>query len=234
MRAFLVAAGLLFSAALVSPVLAVSVTMSPPPKVLPPTAPKLAPVVPLRTQAPPSTKTPSDFGHVSVPAKIEAAPPKVAPETQAGQPKPQHQAKATCPCDCPKSAKRQAETHHVSHRRFSIVSYHYASAAPFHPSWRAPYYQPYGARMSYGPSRAYEEGLHIDRDGWSGGVGYAAEGGGGGGFVDGYGQLHFATGNENGPTYNSYNQSFQTNPSQAGPFQPRLMGGFAPSGSGGQ
>jgi len=42
--------------------------------------------------------------------------------------------------------------------------------------------------------------------------------------------VHFGTGGsvENGPTYNSYNQSFQYNPSQPGPFQNRLMGGFAP------
>ena len=73
------------------------------------------------------------------------------------------------------------------------------------------------------------EGLKIEDRGWTGGVGYAPDGGGGG-FVDGYGQVHFANGGgENGPSYNSYGQSFQFNPSQAGPFQPRLMGGFAPS-----
>jgi hypothetical protein len=75
--------------------------------------------------------------------------------------------------------------------------------------------------------------MQIDPRGFNGGVGYGADGGGGGGgagFVDGYGQVHFASGGgvQNGPTYNSYNQSFQYNPSQPGPFQPRLMGGFAP------
>ena len=78
------------------------------------------------------------------------------------------------------------------------------------------------------------EGVRIEDRGWTGGVGYAPDGGGGGGFVDGYGQVHFANGGgvENGPTYNSYGQSFQFNPSQAGPFQPRSMGGFAPPGTG--
>jgi hypothetical protein len=69
-------------------------------------------------------------------------------------------------------------------------------------------------------------GLQVDRYGWTGGVGYM---GGGGDFVDGYGMVHFAGGGsiQNGPTYNSYAQSFQFNPSRAGPFQPRVMGGFA-------
>jgi len=84
---------------------------------------------------------------------------------------------------------------------------------------------------AYGPPpEAYDEaGLQLDRGGWSGGVGGDPEGGGGGG--GGFGQLHFNNGGneENGPTYNSYNQSFQSNPSVAGPFRPRLMGGFAPS-----
>ncbi|HEU0160783.1 MAG TPA: hypothetical protein VFQ69_00120 [Rhizomicrobium sp.] len=80
----------------------------------------------------------------------------------------------------------------------------------------------------YGPPPGYyEEGLRVDENGWSGGVGAFADGGDGGG---GFGQLHFGNGGsvENGPTYNSYNQSFQYNPSMAGPFRPRLMGGFAP------
>lgn len=80
----------------------------------------------------------------------------------------------------------------------------------------------------YGPPPGYyEEGLRVDENGWSGGVGAFADGGDGGG---GFGQLHFGNGGsvENGPTYNSYNQSFQYNPSVAGPFRPRLMGGFAP------
>ena len=71
---------------------------------------------------------------------------------------------------------------------------------------------------------------HVDDKGWTGGVGYNAEGGGGGGggFTDGYGQVHFANGGgaQNGPTYNDYNQSFQSNPSVPGAFQHRLMGGL--------
>lgn len=81
-----------------------------------------------------------------------------------------------------------------------------------------------------------EPGLAIDRNGWSGGVGgYAAEGGGGGGV--GLAIIAQGGGGLNGPTYNDYGQSFQYNPSQAGPFRNRLMGGFAPppksSGGGG-
>ena len=103
-------------------------------------------------------------------------------------------------------------------------NYNYVAATPWHGPWRA-------APMGYGPPPGvYErEGLRIDDGGWTGGVGYASDGGGGGG----YGQAYFANGGglENGPTYNSYGQSFQYNPSQAGPFQPRLMGGFAPPAS---
>jgi hypothetical protein len=70
--------------------------------------------------------------------------------------------------------------------------------------------------------------VHIDQGGWTGGVGYGAYSGGGG-FVDGYGQVHFANGMQNGPTYNSYSQSFQTNSTgRAGPFVPQRMGGAAP------
>lgn len=81
------------------------------------------------------------------------------------------------------------------------------------------------------PMPAPAPDMPIDDRGFTGGVGYGAEGGGGGGgFMDGFGQLHFGVGGsvENGPTYNSYGQSFQYNPSQAGPFRARQMGGFAP------
>ena len=75
--------------------------------------------------------------------------------------------------------------------------------------------------------------MHVDDKGWTGGVGANADGGGGGGggFMDGFGQVHFAQGGgtQNGPTYNDYNQSFQSNPSAPAQFQPRLMGGLAPS-----
>lgn len=68
-------------------------------------------------------------------------------------------------------------------------------------------------------------GLEIDRSGWSGGVGYGAASEG---FVDGYGMMHYGGGSFwNGPSYNSYGQSFPFNPARAAPFQPRVMGGFA-------
>jgi hypothetical protein len=71
-------------------------------------------------------------------------------------------------------------------------------------------------------------GLTIDKGGWSGGVGNFDGGDGGGG--GGVGLAIIAQGGRglNGPTYNDYGQSFQNNPSHAGPFQNRLMGGLAP------
>lgn len=96
----------------------------------------------------------------------------------------------------------------------------------------------YGPQTAYGPPPGYygppeNPSLHVDDRGWTGGVGANADGGGGGGggFMDGFGQVHFAQGGgtQNGPTYNDYNQSFQPNPSVPGAFQPRLMGGLAPS-----
>ena len=92
----------------------------------------------------------------------------------------------------------------------------------------------YGPQSAYGPPPGYyDPAMHVDDKGWTGGVGANADGGGGGGggFMDGFGQVHFAQGGgtQNGPTYNDYSQSFQSNPSVAGQFQPRLMGGLAPS-----
>jgi hypothetical protein len=147
-------------------------------------------------------------------------------------------AKVTCPCVCPDAAKPKHAARRVLRRvarhRPRGAYYNYASAAPvgrqeWHGPWRPVPNEPYGDR-----------GVRVDTSGWNGGVGYGADGGGGGGggagFVDGYGQVHFATGGgvQNGPTYNSYNQSFQYNPSVAGPFQPRLMGGIAPPHGGGR
>ena len=102
------------------------------------------------------------------------------------------------------------------------------------PTWALPLMAPpqgggyYEEGAAYGPPPDdFDEmaGLQVDRGGWSGGVGGDPAGGGGG-----FGQLHFGqSGNqENGPTYNKYNQSFQYNPSEAAPFRPRLVGGFAP------
>jgi len=151
--------------------------------------------------------------------KVIDAPAKPSLPAQAKAPV---QAKADCPCNCPQKSRRDTGArsvharHHFAHARRG--AYHYAAAAPV--VWR----------QWSGPVSApgYEvEGLRIEDRGWTGGVGYASDGGGGGG---GYGQAYFANGGsvENGPSYNSYGQSFQFNPSQAGPFQPRLMGGFAP------
>jgi hypothetical protein len=142
------------------------------------------------------------------------------------------QAKADCPCNCPPHRKAHADARPPHMRRQARGGYyHYAAAAPFrwHGHWRvAP-----GDTVVPGAMAApdYEvAGLSIEDRGWTGGVGMAPDGGG---FIDGYGQAHFANGGsvENGPTYNSYGQSFQYNPSQAAPFQPRSMGGFAPPGS---
>ena len=164
--------------------------------------------------------------------KVIAAPDAAKPSAPA-----KAQAKADCPCNCPPGRKlrRNADVRPPHMRRHARSGYyHYAAAAPFrwHGHWRV---APNDAFIP-GPmaTRGYEvEGLSVEDRGWTGGVGTAADGGGGGGFTDGYGQLHFANGGnvENGPTYNNYGQSFQYNPSQAGPFQPRLMGGFAPPGS---
>ncbi len=163
-----------------------------------------------------------------------------------------HKAKVTCLCDCPddhkvktkaavrpvaparRAVRRAARRHYAEGGHYS-----YRSAAPmieWHEQWRqapndafipgpaAPpvaYYPP--------PPPPPEYGMRIDERGFAGGVGdpFGGDGGGGGG---GFGQVHFGNGGsvENGPTYNSYNQSFQYNPSQAGPFQNRVMGGFAP------
>ena len=164
-----------------------------------------------------------------------------------------------CPDDAKARPQRHAvaaprPVHRVARAR--RYGYRYASAAPigggeWHGEWRvapndmiqaydspppsypAPDYGP--PPGYYGPPAGYYEqsGLRVDDRGWSGGVGANADGGGGGGggFMDGFGQVHFAQGGgaENGPTYNSYNQSFQYNPSIAAPFQNRLMGGLAPS-----
>ncbi|MDB5733947.1 MAG: hypothetical protein JWP16_1217 [Alphaproteobacteria bacterium] len=172
-----------------------------------------------------------------------------------------HKVSCLCDCpDDAKAAPRHSEARPAVRRpvrrvaRHSGGYYDYASAGSvgggeWHGPWRvAPgdMIQAYDAppqsypvadygppQDGYGPSY---ENVRLDDKGWSGGVGANAEGGGGGGggFMDGFGQVHFANGGsaENGPSYNSYNQSFQTNPSVAGPFQNRLMGGLAPVSSG--
>ncbi len=164
-------------------------------------------------------------------------------------------AKVTCLCDCPDDHKVKARAamrpmapvrrmaRRMAPRRFVEGGYYrYGMAAPtgqWHEQWRVapndafiPGPAPMAPPVAYypPPPPPAEYGMRIDDRGFSGGVGGEDGGGGGGGGDGGYGQVHFGNGGsvENGPTYNSYNQSFQFNPSQAGPFQNRLMGGFAP------
>lgn len=167
-----------------------------------------------------------------------------------------HTSKVTCICEDDQKAKAVPARRSAVRKAVRPVAsrpatrqsggyYDYGSASPYRSElqgeWRAAptmgsaYSPPPGAYeqgAEYGspPEGNYDEtaGLQVDRGGWSGGVGGDPEGGGGGG--GGFGQLHFGLGGnqENGPTYNNYNQSFQYNPSQAAPFRPRLMGGFAP------
>ena len=161
-------------------------------------------------------------------------------------------AKVTCPCDCPADHKvlpRHAEIRPASPRRVARLVvrrtaeagyYSYRAAAPvtqreWHGRWRvAPNdaFIPGPAPVAYyaPPAYAEPEGLAIDQRGWSGGVGNEEGGGGGGG---GYGQvlLTNSANSQNGPSYNSYGESFQENPSVPHPFQNRLMGGLAPTNS---
>ena len=130
------------------------------------------------------------------------------------------QPKNACSCDC--SHEQKVRPHHAALNRPTrgYGAYSYRNAAPVH--WHG---ASHGAYLP-GPALAYAEpeGLVIDQGGWTGGVGYGEEGGGGGG----YGQLLLANGNSrNGPTYNSFGESFQQNPSMARPFQNRSMGGLA-------
>lgn len=126
-------------------------------------------------------------------------------------------AKVKCPCDCPPKHRVRHVTHraHRFSRHYSHSYYSYREAEAYREDWHSTW----RGRPRY--RYAEQEGLTIDRYGWTGGVGYGAEGGGGGG---GY---FFANGDQNGPTYNSYGESFQRNPSMARPFQNRSMGGLA-------
>ena len=221
MRVGLLTAGFLLTSAIVSN--AAIVNISPPPSPPPTKSQAPLPPVPLLPHAP----TPG-------PATAKAPAPTSAPLAA----KVLAKAKVTCPCDCPKdqAVRQHAQARlaprrmaHGAFRRYADRGYYsYGAAAPvvrhdWHGQWRV---VPNDTAIvpHYGYS---QEGVPVDDRGWTGGVGTAADGSGG--FVDGYGQVHFANGGENGPSYNSYGQSFQFNPSQAGPFQPRLMGGFAPS-----
>ncbi len=167
------------------------------------------------------------------------------------QPAMAHKARVTCLCDCPDDHKvkiqaavrpaappprrvvrRYAGGGHYSYGMSGMIQPDPMIQREWHSEWRAAPNDafipgPAPMPMAYGPPPPPPmiEGMRIDDRGWTGGVG---DGGGGG--DGGFGQVHFGTGGsvENGPTYNSYNQSFQYNPSQPGPFQNRLMGGFAP------
>jgi hypothetical protein len=165
----------------------------------------------------------------------------------AGLPAAAHQAKVTCLCDCPDDARHKVKAHaapqHHAMRRaprrsYAGNAYDYGAFGGvnqngWHGEWRQARNDGMVAPPPYGYDQGDDEaGLHVDDRGWTGGVGGVAHGGGGGGGGgDLGGSVVLANGGsaENGPTYNSYGESFQFNPSQAGPFQNRLMGGFAPS-----
>ena len=65
------------------------------------------------------------------------------------------------------------------------------------------------------------QSVHIDESSFTGGVGYGASGGG---FMDGYGVMHYSSGFAASASYNGYSQGFGR--VMPGPFQPRAMGGF--------
>lgn len=126
-----------------------------------------------------------------------------------------------------KAAARRAAIRHAKRQRANF--YDYAAAEPVRSGgWREEWLAYRGMRdVRYAPPPpppppTYDEpGLEIDPQGWTGGVGYGTSGD----FVDGYGMMHYGWNNRmNGPTYNSFQQSFQHNPSVARPFQPRRMG----------
>ena len=169
-----------------------------------------------------------------------------------------HERRVSCLCDCPDDHKVSAKPRHAALVRTPRMtrrvvrparsySYRYASNGPviheWHGGWQvAPNDAMIGpmpgqccaAPVAYGPPPiAYDPSIRIDDRGFNGGVGVEGGAGGGGGGGGDFGQVHFGNGGsvENGPTYNSYNQSFQYNPSVAGPFVPQRMGVAAPVSS---
>jgi hypothetical protein len=255
MKVGLLTAGLLLTSAIASHAAIVNISPPPPSQPssksqapLPPLPPVPLPpsdsvITPAPTSAPVATKASAPaIAKAPAPAKasapVAASAPTPRPATAESPVLAKAQAKVRCPCDCPKdhAVSQSAQARAVPHRaRYADSGYYsYGAAAPvirreWHGQWRV---APNDAAIpgSVSPHGYYQEGVPVDDRGWTGGVGAAPDGGGGGGFIDGYGQAHFANGGsvENGPSYNSYGQSFQYNPSQAGPFQPRSMGGFAP------
>jgi hypothetical protein len=129
--------------------------------------------------------------------------------------KPVHHARAAA---VRRHAHRRTHHHYAKHNY-----YNYREAEAGREDWRN---QWQAAPQGFIPPPCNCEGLRIDQSGFTGGVGYMAAQEGG--FMDGYGVMHYG-GIGNGPTYNSYAQSFQFNPSRPGPFQPRMMGGAAPA-----
>ena len=254
MRVGLLTGGFLLTSAIVS--LGATVNMVPPPPAKT-QAPTSVPAKPAAAKTPAAVTVPAKK---QMPAKTQAlaaphAPAKAPPPVTRTAAKFPNRARTqvTCPCDCPdgRMVRHHAQAHlmrapihmarRVFHRYVDNGYYRDDAAAPViaqerHGQWRvapddAYIPGPVPGPMAYGPPppSSYPQGVQVDDRGWTGGVGAPPDGGGG--FVDGYGQVHFANGGgaENGPTYNSYDQSFQFNPSQAGPFQPRLMGGLAPA-----
>ena len=171
----------------------------------------------------------TNSGKVSIPMNGKDKPAPAAKKAPAPQPKAQAQTPGQTQAK-PRSkawsakrlAARKAAIRHAKRQRANF--YDYAAAEPVRfGGWRQEWLAYRGMRdVRYAPPPAYDEpGLEIDRGGWTGGVGYGASGD----FVDGYGMMHYGWSNRmNGPTYNSYGQSFQHNPSVARPFQPRRMG----------
>ena len=177
----------------------------------------------------------TNSGKVSIPMTVKAQNKTAPAASKTVAAKPSH-AKPPRPTAKMRAAKRLASRKAAARRaalRHRANFYDYAAAQPVRSGgWREEWLAHRGMRHAhyapppppqYGPPPvAYDPpGIEIDRGGWTGGVGYGTSGD----FVDGYGMLHYGWNNrQNGPTYNSYGQSFQHNPSVAGPFQPRRMG----------
>ena len=120
--------------------------------------------------------------------------------------------KITCACDCPEHQKPKPR-HAERLRPRPGGPYSYRDATAVH--WRV--------SQPVAPGQGEPDGLVIDQAGWSGGVGYGVDGGGG------YGQLLLVNGaGQNGRTYKSFGESLQQNPNMAHLFQNRLIGGLAP------
>lgn len=81
----------------------------------------------------------------------------------------------------------------------------YAPPMPYGPNYGMAYGQPYGEGWAYD----YRPAITIDQGGWFGGVGYAGGGDGGGGGGGGGMTLSLAQPDaSNGPSYNSFGQSY--------------------------